>query len=234
MEECNFKDDLTAKKYNECNITLKTIRCDNVNNLIFAHLNINSIRNKSEFLATQVKGKIDILMISVTKIDERFPKGHFLIEGFRTLYRLDRDSKGGGIMLYIRADVPLNLLAIEDKPIENLFIELNLQNTKILTNCSFNPHKSEIKKHLTALRNSLDLHSSKYEKILILGDFNVEIEEANMKSFCENYNLKSLIKQPTCYKNPNKPTILTNVPRMLQSTCVLETRLSDFHLMTVT
>ena len=36
-----------------------------------------------------------------------------------------------------------------------------------------------------------------------------------MKSFCENYNLKSLIKQTTCCKNPNKPTcinlILTNV-----------------------
>ena len=66
----------------------------------------------------------------------------------------------------------------------------------------------------------------------------MEIEEANMKSFCENCNLKSLIKQPTCYKNPNKPTcidlILTNVPRMFQSTCVLETGLSDFHLMTVT
>ena len=73
---------------------------------------------------------------------------------------------------------------------------------------------------------------------MILGDFNVEIEEANMKSFCKNYNLKSLIKQPTCYKNPNKPKcidlILTNVPRMFQITCVLETGLSDFRLMTVT
>ena len=104
-----------------------------------------------------------------------------------------------------------------------------MQNTKILINCSNNPHKLGIKKHLTALRNSLDLHSSKYEKILIQGDFNVEIEEANMKLLCENYNQKRLIKQPTCYKNPNKPTcidlILTNVPRMYQSTCVLETGL---------
>ena len=95
-----------------------------------------------------------------------------------------------------------------------------------------------MKMYLTALRNSLDLLSSKYEKILILGDFNVEIEEANMKSFCENYNLKSLMKQPPCYKNPNKPTcidlILTNVPRMFQSACVIETGLSDFHLMKVT
>ena len=41
-------------------MTPKTIRGDNVNKLIFAHLNVNSIRNKFEFLATQVKGKIDI------------------------------------------------------------------------------------------------------------------------------------------------------------------------------
>ena len=108
----------------------------------------------------------------------------------------------------------------------------------MLINCSYNPHKSEIKKHLTALRHSLDLHCSKYDKILILKDFNVGIEEANMQSFCEKYNLKSLIKQSTGYKNPDKPTcidlILTNVLHMFQSTCVTETGMSDFHLMTVT
>ena len=60
-----------------------------------------------------------------------------------------------------------------------------------------------------------------------------------MKSFCENYGLKNLITQPTCYKNPSNPAcldlILTNVPRSFQSTCVVETgRPSDFHLMTLT
>ena len=112
-------------------------------------------------------------------------------------------------MSYVRADIPSNLLAFADKPIESLFIELNLQNTKILMNCSYNPHNLEIKKRLTALTNSLDLYPSKYEKILIFGDFNVEIEEANMKSFCENYNLESLTKQPTCYKNPKNLHVLT-------------------------
>ena len=177
-------------------------------------------------------------MISETKIDESFPNGNFIIEDFSTPYRLDRDSKGGGVILYVRQDIPCNLIAFEEKPIESLFIEINLRNTKMLINCSYNPHKSEIKKHLTALRHSLDLHSSKYDKILILGDFNVGIEEANMQSFCESYNLKSLIKQPTCYKSPDKPTcidlLLTNVSRMFHSTCVIETGLSDFHLMTVT
>ena len=78
----------------------------------------------------------------------------------------------------------------------------------MLINCSYNSNKSEIKKHLTALRNSSDLYSSKYTNILILGDFIVEIEEANMKSFCQNYNLENLIKLPTCYKILNKPTFI--------------------------
>ena len=73
---------------------------------------------------------------------------------------------------------------------------------------------------------------------MILGDFNVEINDPKLQTFCEMYNFTSLIKQLTYYKNPDKPScidfILTNVPRMFQSTCVIETRLSDFHLMTIT
>ena len=56
--------------------------------------------------------------------------------------------------------------------------------------------------------------------------------------FCDNYGLKSLIRQLTCFKSPSNSTcidlILTNAPQKFQSTCVLETGLSDFHLMTVT
>ena len=96
-----------------------------------------------EFLATQVKVKIDILMILETKIDKSIER----VERFSTPSGLDLDSKSGEIMLYGREDIPSNLIAFEDKPIKNLFIELNLQNTKILINCSCNPHKSEIKKY---------------------------------------------------------------------------------------
>ena len=84
-------------------------------------------------------------MISKTKIHESFPEKNFLIQGFSTPYRLDRDSKIGEIMLYVRADIPSNLLAFQDKPIESPFIELNLQNTKIAINCSDTLHKSEEK-----------------------------------------------------------------------------------------
>ena len=108
----------------------------------------------------------------------------------------------------------------------------------MLINSSYNSHKADIGNHLAALNSFLDVHSIKYEKIFIMGDFNVEIDDPKMQTFCEVYNFKSLIKQPTCYKNPDKPScidlMLRNIPRMFQSTCVTETGLSDFHLMTVT
>ena len=177
-------------------------------------------------------------MISETKIDESFPQGNFLIDGFSSPYWLDCDSKGGGIMLYIREDIPSNFIASDNKPIESLYVELNLQNVKMLINCSYNSHKADIGNHLAALNSFLGVHSTKYEKSFIMGDFKVEVDDPKMQTFCKVYNFKSLIKQPTCYKNSVKPScidlMLTNIPRMFQSTCVIETGLPDFHLMTVT
>ena len=61
---------------------MQTIRKDNLSKLIFARLNINSIRNKFDFLADVIKDNIDInidniLMISETKVDHSFPDGQF-------------------------------------------------------------------------------------------------------------------------------------------------------------
>ena len=58
-----------------------------------------------------------------------------------------------------------------------------------------------------------------------------------MESFCESFRFKSLIKDPTCFKNPENPScidlILTNSPYSFQHSCGIETGLSDFHKMIV-
>ena len=57
-----------------------------------------------------------------------------------------------------------------------------------------------------------------------------------MKEFCLNYNLKSLVRALTCFKNPATSSctdlILTYFPRSFQS-YVVETGLPDFHKMPV-
>ena len=144
---------------------------DNLDKLVFSHLSINSIRNKFYYLSEHIRGNVDILLVSKTKIDDSFLQSQFNIDVFRAPYRLDRNCLVGGLLLFVR-------------------------------------------------------------------DFNVTDDEHHMKSFCENYGLRNLIRHSTCYKNQSNSVcidlILTNLPRSFQSICVVETGLSDFHLMNVT
>ena len=80
--------------------------------------------------------------------------------GLGTPYRLNRNSNGSGLMLFVREDIPSNLVEAETKPIEVFYIELNLHYAKRLLNCSYNPHENNIGNHLKALSDSLDSRSS--------------------------------------------------------------------------
>ena len=108
---------------------------------------------------------------------------------------------------------------------------------KWLINYSYNPRKNSIKNHLEIISRTLDTFTTKYENILILGDFNACADDETMKNFCSSYGLYSLVKQPTCYKNPENSScvdlILTNKAKSFQSTCAMETGLSNFHRMTI-
>ena len=118
----------------------KNIRINNVNKLIFGHLNINSLRNKFDLLYEQIKGSIGIFMISETKLDDSFPQGQFLIEGFHSPFRFDRNKTGGGILLYVREDIPAKVLSHDFPTAESFFVEIILDKKKRLINCSYNPH----------------------------------------------------------------------------------------------
>ena len=52
---------------------LENIRKNDSKQIIIAHLNINSIRNKFDILADIVTDNINILMISESKLDDSFP-----------------------------------------------------------------------------------------------------------------------------------------------------------------
>ena len=103
---------------------MRSLRVKNLNKLIIGHLNINSLRNKFELLTHQIKDNIDILMISETKLDESFPTSQFFMKGFSSPHRLDRNCNGGGILLYIREDIPSKLLSIERDLTEAFLLKL--------------------------------------------------------------------------------------------------------------
>ena len=154
-----------------------------------------------------IKDKIDIFLISETKLDSSFPSGQFVIKGYSTPFRLDRNQNGGGLLVYVREDIPCKILKeyTREKPIENLFIEINLRSRKLLLSCSYNPKTNLIADHLHCIGRGIYLYSSKYNDFVVLGDLNTEVSNLVMEQFCASCNLKSLIKEPTCFKSVDNP-----------------------------
>ena len=74
-----------------------------------------------------VTGHVDILLITESKLDNSFPTAQFQINEFSSPYRLDRNAHGGGILLYVRKDIPSKLLkSTEFKGnLEVMFVEIN-------------------------------------------------------------------------------------------------------------
>ena len=61
---------ITSQEYEEnINVTLKRLRCSDLNNILFPYLNINTIRNKFGDLDKIVDENIDILCRAETKLD---------------------------------------------------------------------------------------------------------------------------------------------------------------------
>ena len=187
-----------------------------------------------------VTEEIDILMITETKLDDSFPASQLFIQGFCTPFRLDRNKNGGEILLYIISNITstkLNRYIIKNQ-IEAFFVEIRIRNSIWLLCCSYNPSKLQIASHIQEISNGIDAYCKKYENILITGDFNVDVKEVSLHLFCNQYKLKSLNKDPTCYKNIDNPScidlFLTNSAKSFESTCTIEAGLSDFHKLVVT
>ena len=225
---------------NDPRLILSDLRAKNRDRPIIASININFLEKKFEPLVSLIKDNVDILLVSETKLDETYPKDQFSIAGYSEAIRLDRDSNGGGLMLFIRDDLPHRELKSHKLPktVEGFFVEITLRKSKWLIGAGYNPHKEGISNFLNHIGIALDKFLPSYENILLLGDFNSSVKENAMKEFCEIYDLENLIKDPTCFKNPSNPSsidvILTNRKSSFQNSMTLETGLSDHHKMVVT
>ena len=96
-----------------------------------------------------IGNKIDVLLISETKLDNTFPLSQFILERFTPPCRLDRTEDGGGLMLFIREDTPSKLLPNVNPSgnIENVFVEINLRSKK----WPYNPNVGLIQNHTVNL-----------------------------------------------------------------------------------
>ena len=218
---------------------LGKLRANNVGRLMIGYVNINSIRNKFEGLVEIVDNNIDIFMIAETKLDSSFPSEQFSVHGFSKPFRLDRNSNGGGLLVYVRDDIPsfqLKSFSFKDD-IECICFEINLRRKKWALFCIYRPPSQEQTYFFDELGKAIDHYSEKYENFILVGDFNAVETDQEINDFMNLFDLKNLVREPTCFKSGNPrciDLILTNRGRNFQQTTAVETGLSDFHKLVVT
>ena len=94
---------------------LNEIRIKNVNRVIIGHLNVNFFAAKIDVIITIMPGNVDIMVFSETKLDDSYPMAQLFIEGFGKPLRFDRNANGGGLLIYVRADIPCKQLSKHEK-----------------------------------------------------------------------------------------------------------------------
>ena len=154
------------------------------NKIIVGHLNINSLRNKFEALQFIINRNLDIILPSETKLDDSFPSAKFMLKNFGIPYRHDRNSNGGGLLLYVHEDIRSKFLKVKsDCNIESICVEVNLRKRKWFINGLYSPNKSFLSNHLECLNCIIDEYSKLYQNFLFLGDVNASVSEKCLEEF---------------------------------------------------
>ncbi len=214
-------------------------------NFKIAHLNINSFKNKFyDCVEILHSGVFDIMAFSETKLGPSFFTTQFLVPGYKPPLRIDNSTQSGGLILYYKDNVQCVQRAQFNLPsFECIVCDFKINDR---TWCLFHIYRrpSRLKASLDLFYkeflNSVDRAFIKYDNIIIMGDLNIDMFDSDFSkeftSFTQVLDLKNLVKDATCFKNKDKPSLidimLTNKPQYVKTTGTLDTGLSDFHRLT--
>ena len=129
-------------------------------------------------------GNIDIVVVTESKLDSSFPSQLFAMDVY-IQFRADRNADVGRVLIYVRQDIPCREINCHspEKNFEGIFLEINLRKTKWLIFGGYNNMKSNINAFFRNLGQVLEHNMCRLENFLLIGDFNSEITEIEMKDF---------------------------------------------------
>ena len=154
-------------------------------------------------------------------------------------YKLNKNRNGGGVMIFVREDIPSKLLTKHIFPsnVKGLFVELNFRKSKWLLCGTYHPPAQNDKYFFNCIDKALDIYSN-YDNVLLAGDLSAEDNEPCLGNFLYQHDLYNLVKVGACFKNSSKPTSIDLFPTTknahFQNTVAVCSGLSDFHKLILT
>ena len=138
------------------------------------------------------------------------------------------------LLFYINENIPCKLINDEIIPIniEMIMSEFFIKTRKWLCIGLYkSPSQNEFF-FLDIFSKVSSKQTCQYENVILIGDFNLTVNNKNVGVFLNTSGLESLINKPACFQSAN-PTfinlILTNKKTLFKNSNVLEVGISDHH-----
>ena len=182
---------------------------------------------------------VDILFITETKLDPSFSLAQFDVPNYRS-FRKDRTGRGGGILAYLRSDLPTRQRPdLQLQHVESFTIETMVCGRKWAIVCVYRPPSMPNASFIDDFTTCIDKVHVHFDNIIVTGDLNYDLVKPDkcqpLHTVCDIFDFTNLNKTPTCFMKDAHPSlldvILTNRPSLLFNTTNFSCGISDWHNM---
>ena len=123
----------------------------------------------------------------------------FAVSGYKFI-RKDRNKFGGGIAFYINDQLTSRTIKIENpSDIEVVTIEITTRKNKIVVPEIYKPPNLSETDFATSFETIISNLSNQYEKLILIGDFNMSTSNPILSQFLNTFALSPLNIDPTLF-----------------------------------
>ena len=146
----------------------------------FAHLHVRSIMNKLDHLKILMsKNPFDIICLNETFCDDSIADNEISLPDY-SIERKDRNRHGGGVAMYIRNNLTfVRRIDLETDDVECIWVEIKCKHRQpVLMSSIYRPPSRSVE-FIGKLSDIIDRASSECKEIIVTGDFNFDVSEAD-------------------------------------------------------
>ena len=144
----------------------------------------------------------NIICLTETWLSTDDDPGFYNLSNYTTCLSKQRNGRGGGIMVQTTSEVAL-IGELECKIDESLLIHVKVGIEDLILLTVYNPPRSDKLVLITELDNLLEHLATKYDQILVCGDFNIDTLKADYTS-SKNMNMVASKGHDFCIHEPTR------------------------------
>lgn len=169
-----------------------------------AHVNAHSLlAGFTNFKYSLINNSYDVFLITESWLDSRVKSEFIGIDGY-VLVREDRETRGGGVCMYIRNNISFEVVQPgQYNSFEHLWIKFNISKKRYCLGVVYRPPDANVNDFLNSFEEVIFNVFPICDEVICMGDINIDLLDTEsgstkkLHNLFNDFNLHQLIKEPT-------------------------------------